>query len=46
MKLKIDNLTELAPRFKYSAVHFYINNININEDLSDYGLNYLKIYSK
>ena len=46
MKIKIDNLTELAPRFKYSATYFNINNININEDLSDYGLNYLKIYSK
>lgn len=45
MKLKIDNLTELAPRFKDSALCFCIN-ININEDLSDYGLNYLKIYSK
>lgn len=46
MKLKIDNLTELAPIFKYSTVYFLINNNIIDEDLSDFGLNYIKIYTR
>jgi hypothetical protein len=46
MKLKIDYLIDVAPIFKYSTVYFLINNNIIDEDLRDFGLNYIKIYTR
>ena len=46
MKLTLNNLINVAPRFKYSAVYFNINNSIIDNDLKDYGLNYIKIYAR
>lgn len=46
MKLKIDYLIDVAPIFKRSMVYGLINCIIIDEDLRDFGLNYIKIYTR